>query len=85
MPRLRLAQAHLLIGRCKVELRIQAHGGFFHPWPYTMECGRLEDRGVQDPFMHQALHLVQQRLACAAVAFDGLLLEERSGRPIKTL
>ena len=42
-----------------------------------MQRGGLEDRGVHDPLRHQPLHLVQQCLAFAAVAFDSLLLEER--------
>jgi hypothetical protein len=59
-------------------LRIQAHVGFRYAWPHAVQRGGLEDRDVHDPLRHQPLHLVQQRLAFAAVAFDGLLWKSLS-------
>ena len=65
--RSRFAQAHLLIGRRKVELRIQAHGGFRHAWSHAMQRSGLEDWGVHDPLRHEPLYLVQQLLAFTAL------------------
>jgi hypothetical protein len=41
-----------------------------------MQRGRLSDRGVHDPLLHQPLHLMQERLPPRAIAFHRLLLEE---------
>ena len=42
-----------------------------------MQRGRLSERGVHDPILHQPLELMQQRFALGAVVLQGLLLEQR--------
>src|SRR6267142_3176519 len=72
----RLLEAHVLVGRGEVELGAQPDRRLLHPRTNTMEDGGLEDRAEHDTLLHEALDLMQQRLALLAVALSRLLLEE---------
>src|SRR5262249_60731402 len=61
--RSRSLQAHLLIGRRKVQHWVQTNRQVLDPRTHSMQSGRLVNRGVHDPPTHQPLALVDQRLA----------------------
>src|SRR5437879_886177 len=71
-----LLQAHVLVGRSEVELRVQADGGLLDPRADSVQGGGVEDGAEHDAVVHQALDPMQQRLTLLAVALVRLLLEE---------
>src|SRR5262245_45448119 len=75
--RSRFFQPHLLVGRRKVEQRVQPYPGLLDPWSNAMQRRRLKDRRMHDALVHEPLALVQQGFALAAIALVCLLADER--------
>src|SRR5262249_44174852 len=73
---LQLLQAHIFPGRCEIELRAQADARLLDPRADPVQRGRLEDSAEHDAVVHQALDLMQERLALLAVALLRLLSEQ---------
>src|SRR5712692_2120807 len=69
-------QAHVLIGRGEVELRVQADPGLLDPRADSVQGGGVEDRTEHDALVDEALDPVQERLTLLAVALLRLLLEQ---------
>src|SRR5436309_9297143 len=74
--RLRLLQADVLVGPREVEKGIQPDRRLLDARADAVQARRLEDRRVHHALVHQALDLMQQRLALLAVALLRLLDEE---------
>src|SRR6266498_5841734 len=71
-----LFQAHILVGRSKVEQRVQTYPWLLDSWSYPVQCCWLPDGAVHNTLMHEPLDLMQQRLALVAVTLLRLLVEE---------
>src|SRR5690349_15055771 len=69
-------QAHVFPGRREVELRAQADARLFDSRADAVQSSRLENAAEHDPLIHQALDLVQERLALFPVALLRLLPEQ---------
>src|SRR5216684_8172179 len=61
-----LLQAHVLVGRSEVELRVQADGGLLDPRADSVQGGGVEDGAEHDAVVHQALDPMQHRLTLLA-------------------